>query len=189
MHRDRYQSFEELAQSEIPGKDFNIRVQRILGCTVAVIAPHGGAIEFGTSEIAQQIAGSDFNMYLFEGIKPIDNYKFLHITSHKFNEPECLNLIAGCNTVVAIHGCRYETKDIFLGGLDHELKLLITDSLRTAGFQVSTEGHQFPAREKNNICNLGATRRGVQIEVCRELRRGESPSTVAWAVRRGIFLT
>jgi phage replication-related protein YjqB (UPF0714/DUF867 family) len=53
---------------------------------VAVIAPHGGGIEPGTSELATAIAGDDFSLYLFEGLKSAGNGE-LHITSTNFDEP------------------------------------------------------------------------------------------------------
>jgi phage replication-related protein YjqB (UPF0714/DUF867 family) len=42
------------------------------------VAPHGGAIEPGTSEVAKQVADNDLSLFIFEGIKPKGN-KRLHI--------------------------------------------------------------------------------------------------------------
>jgi phage replication-related protein YjqB (UPF0714/DUF867 family) len=44
-----------------------------------VIAPDGGSIEPGTSEIALKIAGLDFSFYAFEGRRKQHN-NCLHIT-------------------------------------------------------------------------------------------------------------
>jgi hypothetical protein len=100
-HRDRYRSYGELAAAHREGIDFRVQVvQR--GSGVAIIAPHGGRIERGTSEIARAIAGEDFDLYLFEGCLPSRNFETLHLTSHHFDEPRCLSMISGCHTVVAI---------------------------------------------------------------------------------------
>jgi phage replication-related protein YjqB (UPF0714/DUF867 family) len=67
-YRDRYKNYEELCQHEQEGVDYRTCNQP-RPAAVAIIAPHGGKIEPGTSEIAKAIAGSDYNLYLFEGIK------------------------------------------------------------------------------------------------------------------------
>jgi poly-gamma-glutamate hydrolase-like protein len=59
----------------------------------ALVAPHGGGIEPGTSELADAIAASDLSFYTFEGLKPSGNTD-LHITSTRFDEPMCLTLLA-----------------------------------------------------------------------------------------------
>jgi phage replication-related protein YjqB (UPF0714/DUF867 family) len=56
-----------------------------LGSDVCIIAPHGGKIEKWTSEIATALAGDDYNLYLFEGLKRAKN-RDLHITSSRFDE-------------------------------------------------------------------------------------------------------
>jgi phage replication-related protein YjqB (UPF0714/DUF867 family) len=88
MHRgadDKYRDFAALSRTEREGVDFDI-VCRARSSAVAVIAPHGGKIESGTSEIATAVAGDDFNLYCFQGLKPRHNTS-LHITSGRFDEP------------------------------------------------------------------------------------------------------
>ena len=82
---DTYNSFANLAKHAEEGRDFKVRTQERLGTTV-IIAPHGGGIEPGTSEIAEAIAGNDLSLYLFEGIRD-ENNRELHITSTRFDEP------------------------------------------------------------------------------------------------------
>ena len=62
---DKYRDFEDLAQHETSGIDFRIRVRRATDA-FAVVAPHGGGIEPGTSEIAEAIAagGSSVSDYV-----------------------------------------------------------------------------------------------------------------------------
>jgi len=53
---DKYASFQILASMERENDDFRIRPVGRRAATV-VVAPHGGSIEPGTSEIAEAIAG------------------------------------------------------------------------------------------------------------------------------------
>jgi phage replication-related protein YjqB (UPF0714/DUF867 family) len=69
---------------------------------LAVVALHGGAIDPGSSEIANDIAGEESSFYAFEGLKAADNTD-LHITATRFDEPMCLSLIGPSRVVVTIH--------------------------------------------------------------------------------------
>jgi len=50
--RGKYGSFAELARHEIEGKDYRVEVLERAQASVLVVAPHGGMIEAGTSQIA-----------------------------------------------------------------------------------------------------------------------------------------
>jgi phage replication-related protein YjqB (UPF0714/DUF867 family) len=67
--QDKYRSFAELRESECEGIDFRICITDRAE-PVAIIAPHGGKIESGTSEIATAIAGDCYSLYCFEGLRP-----------------------------------------------------------------------------------------------------------------------
>jgi phage replication-related protein YjqB (UPF0714/DUF867 family) len=183
LRRDRYNNFAHLAAHEKEGIDYTITVVRRPSSTIAVIAPHGGKIEVRTADIARAIAGDEFNLYLFEGIKTSDNYATLHITSHRFDEPSCLALIRECSFVVAIHGCTGNDERILLGGLDVELKAHIAEALWQARLRVETDSHTFGAADQNNICNQGQTGKGVQIELSRPLRGSRNEANFIQAVR------
>jgi len=148
-----------------------------------VIAPHGGLIEPGASEIARAIAGENFNLYLFEGIKPRRNFKDLHITSQHFDEPKCLGLLAECEIVIAIHGYIANDERVLVGGLDKSLGKKITFSLGRLGLTVMSDGHKYQALDKNNICNRGSSGRGVQLEISGVLRRSNDAKKLVQAVR------
>jgi phage replication-related protein YjqB (UPF0714/DUF867 family) len=70
MAGDKYGSFAELQNREREGVDFSIRVMP-LETSAAIIAPHGGMIEPGTSDIAAAIAGNDYGLYCFEGLRAV----------------------------------------------------------------------------------------------------------------------
>jgi len=177
-----YRGYADLARAQTRGRDYEIVVERKPESRIAVIAPHGGGIENGTSEIARAIAGVDFSLYLFEGMRPSRNYLALHLTSHCFDEPECLELIAGCPYVVAIHGCAGPEPRVLLGGLDVKLCAELGVAIDAAGVPAFTRGHRFPAVHPNNICNRGARGRGVQLEVTESLRVADTSAFVT-AVR------
>ena len=67
---NRYSSYAELARHEVQGRDYRIRVDRRAHSPVLIVAPHGGMIEVGTSEIADSVAGADYSLFSFEGLKP-----------------------------------------------------------------------------------------------------------------------
>jgi len=164
-----YPNFAALKQAEREGVDFVI-VCRPRPSPVAVIAPHGGGIEPGTSRIASAIAGDDFNLYRFEGRKPEGNLR-LHITSEHFDEQECLDILSSCDYVVAVHGCDDEEGTAYLGGRDTDLGATIRDRLEASGFR--TGRHPNPnlqGASALNICNKGRRRCGVRLELSCDLR-------------------
>jgi phage replication-related protein YjqB (UPF0714/DUF867 family) len=169
---DRYRDFGELSRNERAGEDYRILL-RLSGTTFAVVAPHGGGIEPGTSEIADAIAGEQLSFYAFDGLKNSGNGA-LHITSTHFDEPMSLRLVGAAHIVITIHGEESEAdgEGVFLGGLNIELARRIGGVLRVAGFAVSR--HPDPdlqGTEPQNLCNRGISGRGLQLELSRTVRR------------------
>lgn len=180
---DSYMGFRDLAKVQVEGSDYRVHVRSNARSSIAVIAPHGGSIEQGTSEVARAIAGADFNLYVFEGIRPVGNYAALHLTSHKFDEPRCLELLSSCNHVIAIHGCRGDKQQALVGGLDEPLKSSLAQAIAGLGIDTRLQGHQFPAVEPKNICNRGRRGVGVQIEMTMALRRQGPCDAISAAIR------
>jgi len=167
---DKYSNYKELAAAESEGVDFRI-ICRPHGTETAIVAPHGGAIEPGTSEIAAAVAADDLSFYAFEGIKPNRNGE-LHITSTRFDEPSCIALIQSATRVITIHGEASDQEVAFLGGLDKALGDLIGASLAARGFQVQTHTDaSLQGQDLSNICNRGKSNAGVQLELSRGLRQ------------------
>jgi phage replication-related protein YjqB (UPF0714/DUF867 family) len=164
---DKYISFEQLKRTEPDSFVINKR-QGISG--VAVIAPHGGGIEPGTSEIARGIAGIEHSFYSFEGQKRTRN-KDLHITSTNFDEPTGVEITKQSERVLAIHGCSGRIPVVYLGGLDTELKDKIRECLIESGFKA--EEHSDPDLQgisPGNICNRSKNNCGAQLEISYGLR-------------------
>lgn len=180
----KYSSISELLKHERKEIDYRISFERRARSSIAIVAPHGGAIEPRTSDIAQGIAGSELHIYCFEGIKSSGNYDALHVTSHSFDEQQCLDLIADARVVMTIHGCRGSHEAVYLGGLDAELIETLAQAFRAAGLAAHTVGHDYPGTEPLNICNRGATRRGVQLELTRGLRQGKAAGALVSSARQ-----
>jgi phage replication-related protein YjqB (UPF0714/DUF867 family) len=181
----KYASFAELALYEAQGRDFRVIQIDRPESPVVIVAPHGGAIELGTSEIAELIAGSDHSLFCFEGLKLDGHSRDLHITSHRFDHPDCLALAARREVVLSVHGCRGHAQ-IFVGGLDVLLAERLSHRLALAGFDVIADGSRYPGRHPFNICNRGLRNRGAQLEITYDLRGPDHRASISGAVRAAI---
>ena len=169
---DQYPDFATLSAVEQKDIDYRIDLQD-RGAKKSVLAIHGGEIEGYTSEIAAEIAGSEWNLYRFEGIKPQGN-RALHITSTHFDEPQALELAAkstsGC---LSIHGYKDEDElSVCVGGRDGIASQQIAKALLKISsdrFNVEYPCERFPGKEPANIVNrCGGS--GVQLEFSGALR-------------------
>lgn len=166
---DRYPDFATLAAAHEQDRDYRITVQD-RGTRVAILAPHGGTIEPETASIARAVAGDDLSFYLFEALRAGAHGDY-HITSHRFDEPRALALVAGADTSIAIHGRKDDGSDtVWLGGRDEILRHAVGDALRAAGF-ASALNTALPGVHPSNICNRTRSGAGVQLELPRSLRR------------------
>lgn len=166
---DRFQNYADLSAEMLRDDDYQIRAED-RGSAVVILAPHGGTIEPETSLIAEAIAGSDYSYYLFEALKAGAHGDF-HITSHRFDEPQALELVAGATLAVAIHGRKDDgTETVWLGGRAEALRDAIGAALRDAGFDAAPNT-TLPGVHETNICNRTRSGEGVQLELPRSLRR------------------
>lgn len=177
-----YPSFAALAAACDEGREYIRRCRFRAQSRVAILAPHGGRIEPHTDQIAADIAGAEFSLYTFRSLVP-RTVANLHITSHNFDDPACIDPLAQHPYVVTVHGCRVDGERVLLGGLDTELLADLADAIRDAGFAVQADGHRFPGRHPLNICNRGARARGVQLELSSLLRRSARRGDFVEAVR------
>jgi len=185
---DKYSSFAELvAGGEILGTDFDTTVQERQSSGVLIIAPHGGKIEGGTSELATAIAGADYSLFTFNGLKTFGRNRDLHITSHRFDHPECVALAALHPVILSVHGCKGTSPQIHVGGLDEPLTARLTEKLTAAGLPVNATGHQYPGQNPLNICNRSARGRGAQLEFTLGFRSTpEARTAIAALVRSAL---
>ena len=168
---DMYQNFAELSKKEIEGIDFCISTVKREGSNIVIVAPHGGAIEPGTSEVAKEVASNDLSLAIFEGIKPKGNNR-LHITSTNFDEPRCVELVKDSDAVIVIHGEGSAELSVFLGGKDKKLGVQVKAALERNGYAIKThENSNLHGLNEANICNLGRQGVGVQLELSSGLRQ------------------
>jgi phage replication-related protein YjqB (UPF0714/DUF867 family) len=165
---DRYKSYIELAQHEIEGEDYQI-ITQLRPSPIAILAPHGGGIEPGTSEIAQALAGDCFSLYLFEGLKASGG-EDLHLTSTRFDEPHGLALVKSAHWALSLHGCMGLSPIVYLGGRDREHIPMVKAFLKDGGFDASAQNHRFSASNPFNLCNRGRSGKGLQLELTKGLR-------------------
>lgn len=166
---DKYVSYDQLKQHEKEGEDYVILV-RESDSGIAVIAPHGGGIEPGTADIADDVARREHTFYAFKGIKRKGN-AVLHIRSNRFNEPRGVTTAENADVVVSIHGYHGENDGVFIGGKNQELKRRMESMLNKAGFHAEiTPKVGLRAQHLQNICNRCRSGQGVQLEISRGLR-------------------
>lgn len=185
---DRYRNFAHLKNHEIESQDYRIRVTEGESSTV-ILAPHGGRIERGTSQIARAVAGDQHTFYAFEGLKPgLKSNRSLHITSDHFDEPIALAIVTRAERVIAIHGAKGTEPAIYLGGLELDLRAQLKEFCRSKGLTACDDPS--PNRQgkgPNNICNRGKTGRGLQVELTFGLRQrmfDRSPCGTKWEPNR-----
>lgn len=177
----------ELAARERAGIDYRIVCRPVAGARLLVLAPHAGRIERGCSGLARAIAGEEASLYLFEGLRETLNFERLHLPSSVFDEPQALAMAAGAERVLTVHGC--EGRDdarVLLGGLDRPRVARLAAALEAAGIPAETEGHRFPGRHPQNICNRAPAGLGLQLEFTGPLREGPKEATAVAAIRAAL---
>jgi phage replication-related protein YjqB (UPF0714/DUF867 family) len=167
MIGNNHNSYQSLVRAQKEGVDYRIRVKRGFSNTL-IMAPHGGDIEPGTTEVADALSGGIHSFYSFEGIKPIGNRE-LHIPSTRFDEPRAMEISRTKDTTITIHGCRGKDAIVYVGGLDGNLIEGIEKELQDSGFAVQMNS-RLPGRDPMNICNRNRRGKGVQLELTRGLR-------------------
>jgi len=164
-----YKNFEELAQQEVEGKDYQVKF-RLRDERVFIMAPHGGKIEPTTAMIAEAIAGENYSCYSFEGLKEEGN-GVLHIESHLFDEPQALQAVKKADVIITVHGqLNHQEGFIMVGGLHVDLRSEIRRRLQAAGFQTRTPPEGLQGIDPENICNRGRLKGGIQLEISRKER-------------------
>ena len=165
---DKYENFFQLEAAEPVG---SYRIEHVERNTpLALIAPHAGRIEPGTSELCRAIAGGDRSYYLFEGCKLTSNTQ-LHITSTRFDEPQALSIAKSARLVVTIHGQAGADEFVNVGGMEAAIGRVIIERLRAEGYKASRHSKAaLQGLDPANICNQGYSGRGIQLEISRGLR-------------------
>ena len=172
-------SYEDLlAQDYVPGRDFSITFgdNNVEQCLL--VAPHGGGIEPGTSEIMRATAElGGWAFYDFAGFLRQGNKRALHIPSIKFDEPILSSLLARTAFAITFHGASPIGEAVVeIGGrwkLGREaLAEAINASWKEHGIHATQDAASENAggMEFDNVANRGRLQEGVQLEFSRGAR-------------------
>uniref|UniRef100_UPI00156E8CB8 poly-gamma-glutamate hydrolase family protein n=1 Tax=Halobacillus sp. Marseille-Q1614 TaxID=2709134 RepID=UPI00156E8CB8 len=162
---DHFCSFYELREVYEEGEDWEIEKSSAGDERWLVSAIHGGGIEEATSTLAEAISGSSYPFYSFKGRLKSNNYSNLHITSTRFDEPEALEMVANAEYHISIHGAAGDDPKTMIGGLDKELKGIVSRHLEENGFEVAVTPEHLNGDHPDNFTNKTKTERGVQLEI------------------------
>jgi phage replication-related protein YjqB (UPF0714/DUF867 family) len=167
--KNTYSNFAELKQHAREDEDFTILYRKV-DSEIAIIAPHGGGIEPGTSDIADLLAGCDYTFYCFKGLKKKGN-TMLHLGSSFFDEERGLQAAQNARIVITVHGSKDKAERVHIGGKNQALKQKIMHALQAAGFEAGIDDMPgLLGKRSENICNRCKSGKGVQLEISRGLR-------------------
>jgi len=161
-----------------------------------ILAPHGGGIERGTSELCLAVAGYHpanlpqnppagvtYDYWMFEGVREDDNRQ-LHVTSTGCDDDMAVSLCAGSLNALALHGFSPKPPDfsedeqvVLVGGAipdstRNPLRDYLLDGLCDAHFDARNPvGHgELDGNASCNIVNRTMLGMGAQLELSTPLR-------------------
>jgi phage replication-related protein YjqB (UPF0714/DUF867 family) len=156
-----------------------------------IIAPHGGAIEPGTSELCLAVAGYHpatlevtppgrvtYDYWMFEGIRSADNSQ-LHVTSTHCDDTVALSLCAGALNVLAQHGCTTAqagledgARAVLVGGRNALLKRALLEAFAAVGIRAidAIDRGAINGDDQANIANRTLLGMGGHLEITGPLR-------------------
>lgn len=166
--------FDRICARMIAGQDYTRTLTTPAGATFNVMAPHGGEVEPGTSELALAIKNgitTDVtSWYEWDFLNPnvlgTSSFNIAHeVGNHsagykgvKFDDTALIDHLLTVDDCIGIHGCWDGTGDengvggngrppgaiSFIGGDNRTLALIISAHLRAAGFRVWDDPATFP---------------------------------------------
>lgn len=170
-------SFKEiLDRGIVPGRDIRIAFGDANIGRCLLVAPHGGGIEPGTSEVLRAVAElGNWAWYEFAGFLRQNNKANLHITSTLFDEPTLVGLLPRANFILTIHGSQLKEDAIVeVGGSWAEgraaMLASINASLAAHNIQAVPAAEHMCGTDPRNIANKGKLGRGLQLEFSRSAR-------------------
>ena len=186
---DVYPDYAALSAANVEGRDFSREVYDRKS-PVTIFAIHGGDIEPATARLARAVAGSDFNLYLFNGWLGDDSGK-LHLTSTHFDDPAAIAVSSQALLGLSIHAQVDRGEWVCVGGSNAEAGREVASGLMSAGFEAENPCRRLPGVSAKNIVNR-TEKGGVQLEITLKLldRLENSPADrlkFAASVRNSIF--
>lgn len=167
---DQFSTMSDLLSKTKQGTDWEI-ITRDVGQQVIVTAVHGGAIERGTSELADCISHlGDYKFYTFKGVRNNKNNE-LHVTSRHFDEPILHHMIKQSQFAISIHGCMGNKPEVYIGGRDKQLIGAIKVELEYINVVVKDAPQHISGFHSDNFVNCCQRNAGVQLELTVALRK------------------
>ncbi len=160
-----YRSFAELVLCSEQGRDFAFRLREPGGAAV-VKAIHGGAIEPLTGELAEAVAGSEYNLYVFQGLR-VGECARMRIPPLGYDELRLRALLERAQIAVALDGVAGPEQAIYVSGGNARLAQALAAQLEAAGLPVAAVDEAFSATGFYFNAPSGG---GAQIELSWGLR-------------------
>ena len=156
-----------------------------------ILAPHGGGIERGTSELCLAVAGyhpatlpevppagATYDYWMFEGVRDAGNAP-LHVPSTGCDDAMAVSLCAGALNALSLHG--FEPKPpqlppdeqvVLVGGTNGVLRQLLLDGFEPTVIRAQAAGEfgELNGDDPDNIVSRTLTGTGVQLELSEPLR-------------------
>jgi phage replication-related protein YjqB (UPF0714/DUF867 family) len=156
-----------------------------------IIAPHGGGIERGTSELCLAVAGYHpatlpevppagvtYDYWMFEGVREAGNAA-LHVPSTGCDDGMAVSLCAGALNALSLHG--FEPKPpklppdaqvVLVGGTNEDLGQFLLDGFEPTLIEARAAGEfgELNGNDPYNIVNRTLSGTGVQLELSEPLR-------------------
>jgi phage replication-related protein YjqB (UPF0714/DUF867 family) len=156
-----------------------------------ILAPHGGGIEPGTSELCLAVAGYHpanlpqippagvtYDYWMLEGVRDRDNAE-LHVRSTGCDDGVAVSLCAGSLNALALHGFQPGPPDmseddqvVLVGGGNAILQGYLLEGLRKAEFDArdASQHGELDGDATCNIVNRTLLGMGAQLELSTSLR-------------------
>jgi phage replication-related protein YjqB (UPF0714/DUF867 family) len=154
-----------------------------------ILAPHGGGIERGTSELCLAVAGYHpanlpqippagvtYDYWIFEGVRELDNAP-LHVRSTGCDDGVAVSLCAGALNALSLHGFKPEPPSedaqvVLVGGGNITLRQHLLKGFHDADLNAVDAGQdgELDGNDKCNIVNRTLLGMGVQLELSTPLR-------------------
>ena len=135
---------------------------------VLIVAPHGGSIEQGTTELTKALADKGNYDYSFEGIRPKNNSE-LHVTSTHYDDPTLNQMI---KTVLQLFRFMAAgTEEIISWWAPFRFKKCYREATCGCGFTVKVPPEYLGGQNNKNFINKGDNNTGVQLELTTALRK------------------
>jgi phage replication-related protein YjqB (UPF0714/DUF867 family) len=172
---------EILRNGHVLGRDFRVAFGDSKIDLCLLVAPHGGGIEPGSSEIMRAVADlGGWAWYEFAGFLRQGNKQALHMASTDFDEPTLKSMLPQAGFVVAFHGASESREPlVYVGGkwkLGREtLAEAINGSFGEHGVRAEDATDADTAARlrglgDSSITNRGKRMEGVQLEFTRAAR-------------------